>query len=155
MGLYNRANKYLAKKPKQRKTIETMTKKELVKVLDKVFSEYIRLDEATDYGYVNCFTCGAGHRWKDIDCGHFIPRAREATRYDPMNCKPQCKRCNRFRSGEHDIFRHGLIEVHGKEAIEQMEQKARLGGSYDAYQLREMIIEYREKVKRLRKEKCL
>lgn len=143
------------KKANPRKTIETMTRKELIKVLDRIFSEYIRLSAADDNGYVCCSTCGAIHHWKDIDCGHFIPRAREATRYDPINCKPQCKRCNRFRSGEHDLFRNELMAIYGKEAIEHMEQKARLGGSYDAYQLRQMIIEYREKVKKLKIEKCL
>jgi len=150
MGLYNRAQNY-----RKSKTIGEKTKKELIKVLDRIFSEYIRLEAADDNGFVSCITCGSIHHWKDIDCGHFIPRAREAVRYDSMNCKPQCKRCNRFRGGEHDIFRQELIENYGKETIEQMEYKAKIGGAYDAYQLREMIIEYRAKVKQLKKEKGL
>ena len=132
-----------------------MNFRELEKVLDKVFSEYIRLVNAADYGYTNCFTCGAGHHWQDIDCGHFIPRARQAVRYDRINCQCQCRRCNRIRHGEHDIFRDRLISVYGKETVEQLELKARLGGSYDAYQLRQMIIEYRGRVKKLKIKKSL
>ena len=140
-------------KPTKIKTLEEKSFRELEKILDKVFSEFIRLRDADDQGYVSCITCGAIHYWKDVDCGHFISRARQATRYDPMNCKPQCKKCNRFRAGEHDIYEERLIEMYGEESVKELKQKARLGGGYDAYLLQQMIIEYREKVKRLKSEK--
>jgi hypothetical protein len=137
----------------KRKTITEKGVMELVKILDKVFSEYIRLKDTDDNGNVKCITCGQIHYWKDIDCGHFIPRARQATRFDPVNCNPQCKKCNRFKHGEHDMYRWKLITLHGRKQVEQLEKRALMGGSYDTYTLREMIAEYRQKVKQLKKEK--
>ena len=155
MGLYIRANTAKKRGTPKRKSLDEKSKRELIKVLDKVFSEYIRLERTDCNGYGFCVTCGSMQFWRDFDCGHFIPRAREAARYDPANVGLQCRKCNRFRSGEHDLFRSFLVNEYGKEAVEQMELRSRLGGGYDAYQLREMISEYREKVKTLKKEKGL
>jgi len=146
------------KKPKTRKTLCTMNYKELEKALDKVFSEYIRLRDADSNGYVWCITCGRTHYWSDghqINCGHFIPRGRKATRFDERNCHGQCVKCNMYKSGEWDIYEQRMIELYGKEVVEEIKQKSRIGGGYNSYQLREKIIEYREKIKQLRKEKNL
>jgi hypothetical protein len=48
-----------------------------------------------------------------------------------------------------------MIELYGKEAVEELKLKSRIGGGYDSYQLKEKIIEYREKVKQLKIEKGL
>jgi hypothetical protein len=42
-----------------------MTVSKLKKELDKWFSLYIRLREATDEGLVQCFTCGNVNSYKD------------------------------------------------------------------------------------------
>ena len=124
--------------------------RDLEKILDRLFSEFIRLRDADAQGYVQCITCGAIYFWKDIDCGHYISRARQATRYDPMNSHCQCKKCNRFRGGEHDIYEERLVEKYGEESVKELKQKAKLGGNYDTYLLQQMINEYREKVKQLK-----
>jgi hypothetical protein len=146
------------KKPKTRKTLDTKTYKELEKDLDRIFSEYIRLRDADQNGYVSCITCGSIHYWFDghqINNGHFLPRGRKATRFDEMNCHSQCVRCNMYKSGEWDIYEQRLIELYGKEAVEELKLKSRIGGGYDGCQLKEKIIEYREKVKQLKIEKGL
>ena len=141
MGLLNKAKKYTAK--------------ELEKKLDKVFSHYIRLRAADDLGYVQCVTCGNRHNWKEVHCGHYMPRTRKAVRFNEMNCQVQCVKCNYRRSGEHDLFREYLLEKYGKEEVEKLERLAKLGGSDDAYSLQFKIDEYKEKVKQLKKEKGL
>jgi hypothetical protein len=81
--------------------------RQLEKQLDKVFSEYIRLRDADSQGYVWCVTCGKPHYWSDghqVNCGHFIPRGRKATRFDERNCHGQCVQCNMYKSGEWDIY---------------------------------------------------
>ena len=148
-------NKKFPRKSSKRKTLEEMSFRELEKVLDRVFSEYIRLRSADENGYCHCITCGAIHHWKDIDCGHYLPRARQVTRYDVLNCFPQCHKCNRYRSGEHDLFRNELVRFYGKSVVEALEQKAMLGGGFDTYQLKQMIISYREEVKKIKLEKGL
>jgi len=121
--------------------------------LDDAFSKYIRMSAADYNGYVFCFTCRTPHHWKDADCGHFIPRARMATRWEPMNCKPQCKRCNLHRHGERDIFRAELVRIYGKDAIEAMETRARLGGKHGLIQMGALLQDYKAKNKKLREEK--
>lgn len=67
--------------------------------LDAVFSEYIRLSHADEYGIVKCVTCGKYDHWKRMDCGHFIPRTHLATRFNEVNCAPQCPECNQWKGG--------------------------------------------------------
>jgi len=150
-------NKYSlsSKKSRKRKTLETMSYRELEKALDRAYSEYIRLNSSDKMGCCVCITCGSVHFWTDIDCGHFITRAKKPTRFDEMNTHTQCKKCNRFRSGEPIIYRRRLIQLYGEKDVAAMEEKAYRGGSYCSYQLRQMIIEYREKVKILKLEKGL
>jgi len=132
--------------------------RDLEKKLDRVFSEYIRLRDADDNGYVWCITCGRPHYWSDghqINCGHFIPRGRKATRYDERNCHGQCVMCNKYKSGEWDVYEQRMIELYGKETVGELKLKSKIGGSYDAYSLQLLIDEYRQKVKQLKKEKGL
>jgi hypothetical protein len=52
-----------------------MTVSKLKKELDKWFSLYIRLREATDEGLVQCFTCGNVNNYKvGMQNGHFMSR---------------------------------------------------------------------------------
>jgi hypothetical protein len=75
-----------------------MTVSKLKKELDKWFSLYIRLREATDEGLVQCFTCGNVNNYKvGMQNGHFMSRKFMATRYDEQNCQVQCVGCNMFK----------------------------------------------------------
>jgi len=127
--------------------------RDLEKKLDRVFSEYIRLSAADDNGIVQCVTCGSFHHWREVHCGHFIPRGRKPTRFNEMNAHVQCVRCNTFRHGEHDIYRLYLVNKYGKEAVEKLEHLALIGGSDDAYSLQMKLDEYRQKVRQLKNEK--
>ena len=129
------------------------TKRKLIKKLDRIFSEYIRLRETDDRGYCQCITCGKLYPWKQIHNGHFISRSVEATRFNEINCNPQCVSCNSFKQGQPHIYRQKLIERYGKKAVEKLEETARLGGSFDTYQLQEMLDNYKYDVKFLKKEK--
>jgi hypothetical protein len=135
--------------------IKALPQKELEKKLDRIFSEYIRLRTVDDRGYCQCITCGKFYHWKDVHCGHFIPRGRKATRFDEMNCHPQCVHCNYHKHGQPDIYRLRLIEMYGKSKVEKLEQLAQMGGSYDSFWLQEKINYYKEKVKQLKKDKGL
>lgn len=80
----------------------------LIKKIDKEFSRFIRMRACSRYGYGDCFTCGTRHHWKEVDAGHFMSRAKMATRWDVRNVQFQCKRCNGFRSGEQYKFAQEL-----------------------------------------------
>ena len=93
----------------------------LKKELDKWFSLYIRLRDATDEGMVQCFTCGVVKYYKSgMQCGHFQSRRHLPTRFDEENCAPQCVSCNMFKQGEQYKFALNLdakymVKEHQKE----------------------------------------
>jgi len=128
---------------------------ELVAVLDREFSLYVRLSAADSNGYVKCITCGKMKRWNEVDNGHYIGRKHLATRFNEANCKPQCKWCNGHMEGQHFIFRSRLIELYGEEEIKKMEALAQVTKSENCESLRYKINECREKVKQLKIEKGL
>lgn len=51
--------------------------------------------------------------WKSLHCGHFISRRYEATRYDEMNCAPQCVSCNTFHQGRQFEFGLWIDKTYG------------------------------------------
>ena len=58
----------------------------MVKKLDAIFSQYIRL-RATDHrGMGECHTCGAVRHWTEVDAGHFMSRACMSTRWTRPTC---------------------------------------------------------------------
>ena len=63
------------------------SRSKIVKKLDAIFSQYIRLKDADHKGDVTCFTCGkVSHYKKGIQNGHFQSRRFMSTRYDEKNC---------------------------------------------------------------------
>jgi len=151
---YNRYKNEYFKTPRKRKSISEKNFKELVKVLDPIFSEYIRLKYSSDNGFVQCITCGKILFWKDVDNGHYIGRKHYATRFDERNCRPQCSWCNSRMEGQHFLFRQKLVDIYGEDEIKKMELFAS-SKSENCDSLRCKIIEYREKVKQLKLEKGL
>ena len=65
------------------------SRKNIVKKLDTVFSQYIRLRYADNY-IVECYTCGIKNHYKKMHCGHFMSRKHYSTRWDELNCQVQC-----------------------------------------------------------------
>lgn len=90
-----------------------MTRKALVKKLDKVFSLYIRNKGAFDVNgelFNHCFTCGKPLPViGGLQCGHYESRRYLATRWEEKNCRPQCVHCNIFSEGNKPAFAVKLI----------------------------------------------
>lgn len=133
------------------KRVKTPSLKNSMARLDKVFSDYIRLRDMDEFGLCQCITCGRRFGWHDMDAGHFIQRDRKRTRWDERNVNAQCKHCNRFRSGMQ--YQHGINidKKHGKgtaEILSILGTERCVKVSVDWLEL--MIVEYREKVKRLK-----
>lgn len=123
-----------------------MKRSTIVKKLDKVFSQYIRLKDADHAGYVTCFTCGVTKHWKEVDAGHFQSRGKYATRWNEDNVKPQCKRCNGFRGGEQYQFALNLGTDLADDLVVLSNQPAR----FSNIELLEMIKKYEAKLKDLK-----
>jgi len=114
--------------------------------LDRIFSQFIRLRDSKD-GLTSCITCGRMGDFKSYDCGHFISRRFQSTRYDEKNCNSQCIKCNRFEYGNQ--YEHGLKidQKHGKGTAEALYIKSKQVTKRTRYDYEYLIKEYKEKIK--------
>ena len=133
-----------------------MTVSKLKKELDKWFSLYIRLREATNEGLVQCFTCGNVNSYKvGMQNGHFMSRQFMATRYDEQNCQVQCVGCNMFKFGEQFKFSLALDSKYGKGTAEYLLHKSRQINKMSSKDFEEKISYYKLIVEKLLKDKGL
>lgn len=117
----------------------------IVKELDKVFSQYIRLSNSNLDEFVECYTCGRSYHWKKIQCGHFMSRSRYSTRWNENNCRPQCYGCNVMQQGQQFIFAKNLNKE--KEGLaDEMHALSLQTTKFKDYELEDMIAEYKEKL---------
>ncbi len=129
------------------------TLSKLKKELDKIFSLYIRLREATPEGLVKCFTCSKVSHYKSgIHAGHFMSRSKLSTRFhDRGNVMPQCFRCNIHLSGNQYIYSLRLDSKYGDGTAKKIEELSRQTIKFMRCDYEEMIEDYTERVKKLTK----
>lgn len=119
---------------------------------DKWFSRYIRLKYSTFMVSIQscyCYTCHQIYSIKNIDCGHFHNRENMAVRYHEDNARPQCKHCNRYKSGKHTKFRSRLVNEIGSGRLENLNKLALSGEKYNIQFFEEMADKYRRKYREL------
>ena len=125
----------------------------LKKDLDKWFSLYIRLRDATNEGMVQCFTSGRVYHYKKIHAGHFMSRRHLATRWCEINVQPQSAADNLFGQGEQYRFGLYLDNKYGEGTAEELQYKARTTVKLSRVDYEEKISYYKSLVKNLKKEK--
>ena len=127
----------------------------LKKELDKWFSLFIRLRDATDHeGLCQCITCGkVSHYKKGIQNGHFQSRRFMATRYDEQNCSSQCIACNLYRGGEQYRFALAIDSKYGEGTAQELEFLARTIVKFTRSDYEEKIGYYKYLVEKLKKDK--
>jgi|14BtaG_2_1085337.scaffolds.fasta_scaffold03756_2 hypothetical protein len=137
----------MIKKKTMPKTAKKPTRSKLVKKLDVVFSQWVRLSNADSRGFCTCVTCGKQGHWKTggIQAGHFISRKHYSTRWDERNVKPQCVACNVYRAGEQ--YKYSLYL--GSNLSDELYQKSREITKFTNVELQEMIDFYSTQLKRL------
>ena len=127
----------------------------LKKELDKWFSLYIRLRDATDEGLAQCFTCGKVAHYKSggMQNGHFQSRSFLSTRFDEENCQPQCVACNVFKYGEQYKFSLNLDAKYGEGTAESLEILSKQLWKITRVEYEDFIFYYKSLVEKLKKEK--
>ena len=127
----------------------------LIKTCDEVFSEFVRLRDTKSDGFVYCFICGKHVTWKGSHCGHYIGRAQMAVRFDEKNAHAICFDCNVLDT-KHQMRYMQMMEFHyGHAGIKELFQKSKSLAKFTRPELQQLISEYKEKVKELRKQKHL
>ena len=127
------------------KTAKKPTRSKLVKKLDTVFSQYIRLSNADNNGYCTCVTCNKTFHWKAIQAGHFMSRKHYSIRWDERNVKPQCVACNVYRAGEQ--YKYSIFL--GKELSNVLYLQSKEIVKFTNYELEDMINDYSERLKKI------
>ena len=85
-----------------------------------------------------------------MDAGHFVSKARGSSIYFvEENIHPQCQRCNRFLEGNKHLYTLYMIDMYGREKVEELEQLARQTESWRLSDYEEMEDYYRGRVKEL------
>ena len=140
-----------AKKP----ATKPVKRSKVVKDLDAIFSQYIRLKYANEYGEVECYTCGSKMNWKEAQNGHFYSRARYTTRWDEANCRVQDYRCNVALSGNYIVYTRNMLAEIGTEALDLIEYRSKSIEKIPTSALIEKIDYYKTEVARIKSEKGL
>lgn len=125
-----------------------------MKKLDEVFSEFIRLRDASESGLVKCISCPAVVNWKYVDNGHFVKRDNMATRYHLKNNNGQCKVCNQGMDGNIEGYELGLIKKWGSMVIDELNEARKLTLKISESEAQEMLKKYRKLVIELKKQKA-
>ena len=123
----------------------------LKKELDAVFSKYIRLRYADKLGYCRCATCGVKKHWKELQCGHFVPRNYLNTRWLIQNCMPQCVGCNYFGKGKPVQMADKIRLEFGDACPDNLYTLARIVAKFTKFDYERMIDEYKVLVKEIEK----
>ena len=117
---------------------------------DKHFSLYVRQRDAKE-GIVQCCTCGEWHHWKQMDCGHFMSRRYQATRFDEQNCAIQCRACNRFNQGRQFDMSKYLDKKYGFGTASKMEMKSKMFCKRSRFDYEHIAETYKNKLTILNK----
>ena len=126
----------------------------LKKELDKWFSLFIRLRDATDEGLCQCFTCGKVDHYKRMQNGHFQSRRFLATRWsEEGNCEVQCIGCNIFHGGQQFRFAMNLDAKYGEGTAEELEFLSDLIVKFTRTDYEEKIRYYKSSVEKIKKDK--
>lgn len=121
----------------------------LKRKLDKAWSEWVRRRDADRHGNVSCVTCGSRMFWKEIQCGHFVPRHYLAGRWNEDNTFPQCVGCNVFRRGAYPEFADYLLKTFGASRIGELLQLKREQVKLTRTDLEEMLAKVNGQLKAL------
>lgn len=63
--------------------------------------------------------------WKDIQGGHFIHGHYKWTFLNPMNIKPQCVACNKWRNGNLDVYAERLLKENGQQFLDDLRSESK------------------------------
>ena len=118
----------------------------LVKNLDTVFSQYIRLRYANNE-IAECYTCGKKDNYKKLQAGHFASRRHYATRWNEYNVQVQCYSCNIGMQGLQFEFGKKLNIQYGNNFAEDILIESKKVVKFTDLDLKDMIEQYKDKLK--------
>jgi hypothetical protein len=114
-------------------------------ILQAVFNTYIRIRDENE----PCISCGCrvvkGHASHYYSVG-----AHPSLRFDEYNVHKSCEKCNTHLHGNLIEYRKRLEKKIGKIKLLELDKRAREERKYSIDEIKEMIKEYRSKIKFLK-----
>lgn len=134
-----------SKKKAKRKTIARLVDDAAI-LLQKIR----RIESSDENGYCKCVTCGKVEHYKEMHGGHYIPRAKTATKLHELNIHPQCVSCNKYRAEEAKCwYATYMIETYGYEFVKWLQAESRKEKKYTRPEIEEIISQFKQRLKEL------
>ena len=130
-----------------------MVSAETIRKMDQNFSRLVRYRAASKGGFAQCFTCSVIDSVIQMDCGHYIDREWLNTRFNPDNCRVQCRKCNRHLDGNKKRFSVLLLNYLGKEEVIQLQERSKEPWEMTEQEAKLLISRWRAECRQLRKDK--
>ena len=135
------------KKTKKKMQADIETVQELMKAAQIVFNKFIRIRDK----YKPCISCGSKLENK-FDAGHYFSSGgHKAVTFDEDNVHGQCVACNQWKHGNLIQYQIGIEQRIGGDKLIQLHEKAHKSVKYTREELRDLIANYKQKIKDLEK----
>lgn len=130
-------------KSKKRMVENLKTANDYLKIAQQVFNKFIRLRDAG----LNCISCNKP--CKKENAGHYYSQGgHSAVRFDEDNVHLQCEACNTYLSGNLLNYQIGIKERIGAQKLFELQGKAHQVKKWTKDELKEIIAEYKNKLKK-------
>jgi hypothetical protein len=116
------------------------------KRLDKLVSQWVRMEHMDENGMIQCCTCENKTEFKLMQCGHFMSRRYSNTRYHPFNVAPQCRGCNMFAQGRQWLMGRYLDRIHGEGTAYDMYRLSRSKNRITQADLNALLTDYEQRI---------
>lgn len=128
-------------------------RQKLIRKLDDIFSEYVRLRDADENGIVTCITCTDTYHWTEVDCGHYVLRGNMSVRWNLQNANGQCRLCNSTHDGRQDEHGAAIDIKYGHGTADKLQKLGLETVHFSEHELESMYQELKKEVKALKEEK--
>ena len=137
-----------AEQDKRKHKKENKRKQDYEKDLERVFNEFIRLRDKDE----PCISCDKPPNQFKLTAGHYFPAgSNKSVRFDENNVHGQCWfNCNKNQHGNLSEYQPRLVKKIGQEAFDELSRKRHEKRGYTIPELQELIVVYKEKVKKLK-----
>ncbi len=147
-----------AKRPADKPKTAAKPKKKLKSIaalrndVAELVQRLVRLKEADEHGFCQCWTCSARKHWKQMQGGHYIERGKSATKMLEENIHPQCQQCNQWGMKKTSVvleYRNKMIDFYGADFVVWLEQESKRVVKHERGELMALIETYKTQIQAL------
>lgn len=112
-----------------------------------LMQKLVRMKASDDAGFCQCVTCGVVKHYKEMQGGHYISRKYNATALLEENIHVQCASCNCFKNGNMDAYALFMLDMYGREFLDELNQLKHSVRKYTSVELKEIQADLRKQIK--------